>query len=210
VRGAFVSSADEQRRSVGKRVREIRKSRGLSLRKLAELSDVSASFVSQLERGDSGANVSTLVGIATALRVSVGDLFTDGSPSLARLHRRQDRPELDRQHGYRKTLLTQRLDSPMEVYGGEFEVGGSTGPRTYVHGDAHEVVVVIRGQVLLQLGEQYFSMREGDSLEFQSSTPHRVANRGTEPAEVLWIVSPPTEEIEFVDASEEQVAGTQI
>ncbi|HRN29295.1 MAG TPA: cupin domain-containing protein [Terrimesophilobacter sp.] len=184
---------------LGKRVREIRVSRGMSLRKLAEVSNVSASFLSQLERGASGASVATLIEISTALRVSLADLFANGQSAIAHLIAKSDRPVLDAQFGYRKTLLTQRADSPMEIYGGEFAVGGSTGPHPYVHGNAFEVIVVVSGTILLQLDKQYFSMSSGDSIEFQSSTPHRVENQGDVPAELFWIVSPTGDEVRFVN-----------
>jgi len=191
-------SASEQTILLGKRVRELRVSRGYTLRALAELANVSASFLSQLERGSSGASVATIIDIAAALRVNVSDLFSTGRPAMAHLYSRADRPVLDDQSGYRKTLVTQRPDSPMEIYGCEFEVGGSTGEHPYVHGDSHEAIIVVSGTILLQLGKQYFSMSAGDSIEFQSSMPHRISNQGDVPAELYWIVSPPGEEIQFV------------
>lgn len=190
--------SQDQLKMLGKRLRELRVSRGMSLRKLADVTNVSASFLSQLERGASGASVATLIEISAALRVSLSDLFATGQSAIAHLIAKSDRPVLDAQFGYRKTLLTQRADSPMEIYGGEFAVGGSTGPEPYVHGNSFEVIVVISGTILLQLDKQYFSMSSGDSIEFQSSTPHRVENQGDMPAELFWIVSPAGDEVQFV------------
>jgi transcriptional regulator with XRE-family HTH domain len=43
------------------------------------------------------------------------------------------------------------------------------------------------------LSESFISQVErGDSVDYRSSTPHRVANTGETTAEVLWIVSPPS------------------
>jgi len=56
--------------------------------------------------------------------------------------------------------------------------------------------------VLLQLDKQYFSMTAGDSIEFQSSMPHRISNQGDVPAELYWIVSPPSEEVRFVTGND--------
>lgn len=203
---------EQQHIMLGKRVREMRVARGYSLRGLAEMTNVSASFLSQLERGSSGASVATVIEIAAALRVPVADLFSTGRPAIAHLYSRADRTVLDDQFGYRKTLVTQRPDSPMEIYGGEFAVGGSTGEHPYTHGDSFEVVLVTAGRILLQLGNQYFSMTAGDSIEFQSSMPHRVSNQGDSPAELYWIVSPPSEEIKFVvpgETAEEQATGAE-
>jgi quercetin dioxygenase-like cupin family protein len=46
--------------------------------------------------------------------------------------------------------------------------------------------------VHLQLGPDVFEVAAGDSVHYESSTPHRVANAGDEPAEVLFVISPPS------------------
>jgi mannose-6-phosphate isomerase-like protein (cupin superfamily) len=75
---------------------------------------------------------------------------------------------------------------------GELEVGGSTGEQPYVHGDSEELVVVISGSVQLELGGELFDLESGDSIDYRSSTPHRISNTGQEVAEVMWIISPPS------------------
>jgi len=37
-----------------------------------------------------------------------------------------------------------------------------------------------------------FELCTGDSIDYRSSTPHRLTNIGGEPAEVMWIISPPS------------------
>ena len=44
----------------------------------------------------------------------------------------------------------------------------------------------------LELGGELFELEHGDSIDYRSSTPHRVVNTGPERAEVLWIISPPS------------------
>jgi len=151
-----------------------------------------ASFLSQLERGLSGANTSTLMLIASALGISVADLFEDSEISTHRVLRRAERPALPVSEGYRKTLISRRPIQQMEVYSGEFAIGGSTGELPYTHGEAHEMFLVLRGRLELTLGEESFILEEGDSIEYATSTPHKTVNVGDTPAEVLWIIAPPT------------------
>lgn len=75
---------------------------------------------------------------------------------------------------------------------GELEVGGSTGAQPYAHGDSEELFVVLSGIVQLELGGELFELEPRDSIEYRSSTPHRIANVGDERAEVMWIISPPS------------------
>jgi len=51
---------------------------------------------------------------------------------------------------------------------------------------------VLEGVVSLQLGTEVFELSTGDSIDYRSSTPHRLVNIGGDPAEVMWIISPPS------------------
>lgn len=184
----------EARRStvLGDRVRIYRTARRLTLRQLGELVGTTASFLSQLERGLSGANTSTLMLIANALGISVADLFDEAEVSPHRVLTRAERPALPVSEGYRKTLLSRRPIHAVEVYSGEFAVGGSTGDQPYTHGNSHEMFIVLRGRLQLTLGDESFFLGEGDSIEYATSTPHKTDNVGDTPAEVLWVIAPPT------------------
>lgn len=177
---------------LGARLKAFRQARKLSLRDLGQRSGTTASFLSQVERGASGAAVSTLMRIAEALSVSVADFFEDRSDGLHRVLRRKDRLALPQAEGYRKTLLSQQPIRDFEVYVGHFDPGGTTGPDAYVHGDSHEMMLVLSGTVEITLGAQSYRLSEGDCIEYRSSTPHRIVNAGTGSAEVQWIISPVT------------------
>ncbi|MDT3376595.1 XRE family transcriptional regulator [Labrys neptuniae] len=184
----------EARRSsiLGQRVKAFRTARRLTLRELGDLTGTTASFLSQLERGLSGANTSTLMGIANALGINVADLFDEGEALPHKVVSRSERPALPASGGCHKTLLSRRPLRDLEVYSGEFDVGGSTGDQPYTHGNSHEMFLVLRGRLQLTLGQESFILEAGDSIEYSSSTPHKTVNIGDTPAEVVWIISPPT------------------
>ena len=177
---------------VGERLRALRRFRRCTLRTIAERSGLSESFLSQVERGRSSASIASLRRIADALGVSMADLFEpDGTPG-PRVLRRDERPALSFGILGRKLLLTPGPLRHLEVFAGDLEVGGSTGPQPYAHGDSEELFVVLSGSVQLQLDGQLFELERGDSIDYRSSTPHRVSNAGQELAEVMWIISPPS------------------
>ncbi|ESZ41501.1 cupin [Mesorhizobium sp. L2C066B000] len=177
---------------LGQRLKSLRLRRRLSLRELAELTGTSASFISQLERGLTGASTASLNQMASALGVSVAMLFEDSAAGQRGALLRSERPSLPPSDGCRKMLLSRPPLSDMEVYVGEFEIGGSTGPALYTHGDAHEMLVVLRGIVEVSLGDVRHVLEEGDSIEYATSTAHRSENIGSGRAEVMWIIAPPT------------------
>ncbi|SEK88457.1 helix-turn-helix domain-containing protein [Nonomuraea pusilla] len=181
---------------VGPRIRAYRTMRRMTLRALATAAQASPSFVSQLERGRAGASIGMLRRIASALGVTVADLFAEDDEVRPRVVRRAERPELRTAPGTRKYLISQRPLRNLEVYAAEFDPGASTGAEPYTHGDAQELLLVLSGRVTLSLGPPGaaadHALGPGDSLEYRTSVPHRVVNEGDETAEVLWVISPPT------------------
>lgn len=178
---------------VGERLRAIRKVRRVTLRTVADRAGLSESFLSQVERGRANASVASLKRIAAALGVNVADLFEpNGGPSPPRVLRRDVRPALSFGNLGRKYMLTPRPLEHLQVIVGELDSRGSTGDEAYTHGDSEELLVVLEGVVHLQLGSDVFELSTGDSIDYRSSTPHRLTNAGDDTAEVMWIISPPS------------------
>ena len=178
---------------VGERLRAIRTLRRVTLRTVAERAGLSESFLSQVERGRANASVASLKRISAALGVNVADLFEpNGRPSPPRVLRRDVRPALAFGTLGRKYMLTPRPLEHLQVIVGELDRGGSTGDEPYTHGDSEELLVVLEGRVHLQLGDDVFELSTGDSIDYRSSTSHRLTNAGDDTAEVMWIISPPS------------------
>lgn len=188
------SSAPDVRTEVdvGERLRDIRRLRRATLKTIADRAGVSESFLSQVERGRASASIASLRRIANALGVSVADLFEPDGPPGPRVLRKDERPSLAFGILGRKLLLTPRPLQHLEVFAGELDPGGSTGEEPYAHGDSEELFVVIAGRVQLELGGDVHELEPGDSIDYRSSTPHRVTNVGEGRAEVMWIISPPS------------------
>ena len=178
--------------NVGERLRAVRNLRRTTLKVVAQRSGLSESFLSQVERGHANASIASLQRIAAALGIAVVDLFHPDGVSRARVLRRQDRPGFAYGIAGRKFLLTPEPLENLEVLVGEFSPGGSTGDEPYSHGDSEELFLVLSGRVHVQIGANVYEMNRGDSIVYRSSTPHRASNAGTEPAEVLWVISPPS------------------
>jgi transcriptional regulator with XRE-family HTH domain len=178
---------------VGERLRAIRRLRRATLRSIADRAGLSESFLSQVERGKANASIASLTRIAAALSVHVADLFEpDHARADPRVLKRARRPTLAFGNLGRKQLLTPRPLDQLEVIAVELDPGGSTGDEPYVHGDSEELIVVLAGSVHIQLGEHVYELERGDSIDYRSSTPHRVVNAGDDVAEVIWVISPPS------------------
>jgi transcriptional regulator with XRE-family HTH domain len=177
--------------AVGGRLRQFRVARKLTLRQLADLARISPGFLSQVERGQVNASVSTLRRLADELGITLPDLFADGHVGDVRILRKAARPVIEVSDLSVKYLLSQKPLRNLEVYVGELAPDSSAG-EAYVHGDAQEILVVTSGNPTLELDGKTYDLHAGDSAEYRTSIPHTVHNTGDTYAELLWIVSPPT------------------
>jgi transcriptional regulator with XRE-family HTH domain len=184
--------AEAAQLDLGERLKAIRLLRRKTLKEVAAAAGVSESFVSQVERGRTGASVATLQRLAAALGIEVSDLFAANGLPRPRVLRREARELVVWGHLGRKSLLTPKPFHSLEVVAAEFEPGGSTGDEPYTHGDSEELLLVVVGRVHVQLGPDVYELGAGDSVHYRSSTPHRVSNPGEEAAEVLFVISPPS------------------
>ena len=74
-KGLILRREDELHTTIGRSIRELRKARGLTLKQMSRRTNLSVSLLSQIERAESSASVSSLFKVATALDVRITELF---------------------------------------------------------------------------------------------------------------------------------------
>jgi DNA-binding transcriptional MerR regulator/mannose-6-phosphate isomerase-like protein (cupin superfamily) len=173
----------------GKRFRRLRTQRGLSLAEVAKATGVSVGFLSALERGQMSASVSTLRRVARFYRMNILSLF-ETSGDARRLVRPEHRRVLETTPGVRMELLAWG-HTAMEPHLFRVKPGGGSG-ESYSH-EGEEFLHVLRGDFEIWLdGKEHYRLKPGDSLYFESSTPHRWKNPGRKETWLLWVNTPPT------------------
>lgn len=180
--------ADALAVGVGGRIRTLRLTRGLSLRAAAAAAQISPSLLSQIERGEASPSLVSLVAIADALAVRPGALLDDAggetaSPVIRRHARRVIADDLCR----REYLM--HLDDPyLEVAELHVAPGGSTRPALARH-SGRDYGVVLSGEVTVELEDGAELLKQGDYIAFDAGIAHRVVNRSSRPARILWIIA---------------------
>jgi DNA-binding transcriptional MerR regulator/mannose-6-phosphate isomerase-like protein (cupin superfamily) len=173
----------------GQRFRRLRTRRGLSLAQVASATGVSVGFLSSLERGQMRSSVATLRRIARFYRTNILSLFETAGEN-PRLVRPAQRKILETNAGVRMELLAWG-NTAMEPHLFRVKPGGGSG-ESYTH-EGEEFLHVLRGEFEIWLGaSEHYRLKSGDSLYFESSTPHRWRNPGRAETWLLWVNTPPT------------------
>ena len=193
----------EELDGIGDRIREERTKAGISQRELARRLDLSASLISQLEKGVSKPSVGTLYAIVTELDLSLDGLLRgsdtssrtagqDGNgqePATSPLVHPDERRGIDLDSGVRWEELTPSPEHGIDFLHAIYEVGGASTPdESLMRHDGQEYGYVISGTMGIQLAFDHYVLKAGDSIGFESTKPHRLYNLGDEPVHAIWLV----------------------
>jgi transcriptional regulator with XRE-family HTH domain len=186
---------------IGDRLREERVRAGLSQRELARRLGVSASLISQLESGMSKPSVGTLYAIVTELDLSLdkvirgvdySDSKLEADPEVtatAPLGRPGSRQVIELASGVTWEDLIVETEDDIDFLLATYEVGGSSTPdQSLMRHQGREYGYVMSGTLGVQIGFQEYRLDAGDSIAFDSTTPHRLFNRGSVPVQAIWFV----------------------
>jgi DNA-binding transcriptional MerR regulator/mannose-6-phosphate isomerase-like protein (cupin superfamily) len=184
-----VSAPPESTMLPGQRFRRLRTRRGLSLAQVARATGVSVGFLSALERGQMRSSIATLRRIARFYRTNILSLF-EAAGDNPRLVRPSQRKILETTPGIRMELLAWG-QTVMEPHIFRIKPGGGSG-ESYSH-EGEEFLHILRGEFEIWLNDkEHYQLKQGDSLYFESSTPHRWKNPGRTETSLLWVNTPPT------------------
>ena len=188
-----MSDAESLQNKISRKIKELRISKGLDQKTLAQRTGVARSYITLMESGKKTAAVSTLALIADALGVTVGDFFDDAknfhSPriSVSRNVRAQI-PAQKNPCGYTYLpLATEKKNKIMDTVLVRLEPK-SRQKYDFVHkGD--EFDYILQGKLKLSYGDEVFTLEVGDSAYFDASVPHKLEVIGEETVYMLSINS---------------------
>jgi len=176
--------------NVGRRLREIRMGKGLSIRALAESSELNVNTLSLIENGRTSPSVSTLQLIAQTLQVPISAFFeTDHDQKKVVYQRTSNRPHAVFTHG-----LLEDLGAGMPRFGAEplivtLKPKADSGKTPIVH-TGREFVYCLEGHIIYHVDDQAYELVPGDSLLFEAYLPHHWRNEGESEARLLLVLCP--------------------
>lgn len=179
---------------LGTRIRGLRKRRGLTLAELAAQSELTAGYISQLERNLAYPSIPALFNIARSLGVTIQWFFASEAAvdpaDAGYVVRRNTRMSVHYEDGIIDELLTPQPSRQLEILHSRFPPG-TYSQQSYSH-EGEEAGYILSGIFELWVGDRHFQLREGDSFSYSSQEPHRYGNPGDSDTLVLWVITPPT------------------
>ncbi len=178
---------------VGRRIRDLRKQKGMTLGELAHRCKCSSSLISQIERGIVNPSFSTLKSVGDALEITLAQLVTETSStegSSSYLMKQKERKVLTTEGGVQFQLLSRNVNVPFEFILNQWPRGSSTGREPYTH-EGEECGFLLEGELEVEVKEEIHRMKPGDTITLRSSAPHRISNPGKKRALAVWVNSIP-------------------
>ena len=181
--------------SIGPKVRRLRKQWNLSLQQLADRSNVSTAAIHKVEQGAMVPTITTLLKLAAALEQPVSYFVEeDQEPPLYAVFT----PAAERRSIYtpHEGLTLGGISGPYGHYFvataiAEVEPGADSGETSLRHA-GEELIHMLSGRLDVDVGDQSFQLRRGDSIHFRTEQEHRWHNPYRHTARAVWTALRPT------------------
>ena len=174
--------------NIGKRIKRLRTKNGLTLEELANRSELTKGFLSQVERDLTSPSITNLSNIVEALGVTLGEFFKE-SASTQKVFA-QDDFFIQEEDGYTiDWIVPNAQKNQMEPILIEIEPQGKS--KVIEPHEGEEFGYVIKGSVQLVLEEESLVVNKGQTFYLEGNQTHYLYNKSKNNVLVLWICTPP-------------------
>ncbi len=165
---------------IGKRIRSLRKGKGLSLDELSKLTGFDTDLLSRIENDEIQPQLGMVMKLSKALDAAFGRLVSGVGDRLYSITRKDERKVVSRSTSPKgkKTIYSYKSLAP-EVKGRHMEalvvqLEENLDTDMSIH-EGEEFIYVLEGLVSLKIGDDHYDLEPGDSAYYLSTTPHLIA-----------------------------------
>ena len=119
-------------------------------------------------------------------KTSASAEFTRSNSSYPIVHA-IERPTIELNGGVNWSRLTALTEKDAEFLEIAYQPGSASGANMSHHG-GREFGYILEGELSIELGFESYTLKAGDSIIFESTTPHRLSNKGTTPLRAVWVL----------------------
>ncbi len=178
---------------IGKRIQEVRKQQKMSLTELSKKSDVQLATLSRIENLKMTGTLESHMAIAKALSVEITDLYQDIILETSKVDLHDEETSADFFNYSDKSsyeILTNKvLSKKMMPILLRIESGGKTNIEQGVR-SSEKFLFVLEGSVSIKIGDNTYTLKEGNTLYFDASLPHLFENIGSTTVKIICVATP--------------------
>ncbi len=177
---------------IGDKIRSLRLEHGLTQEELADRSELTKGYISQVERDLASPSIATLQDILEALGTTLGDFFTTVDTGEKIVFHKDD-IFIKEDQDYNMAIhwiVPNAQKNQMEPIILELQPGGMSYDDEPHRGE--EFGYVLKGEVELVMKYRRFKVKKGECFYYKADQDHMIKNSSKQPATVLWVSTPPT------------------
>jgi transcriptional regulator with XRE-family HTH domain len=178
---------------IGKRLKELRKMRGMSLTDLAEKSGVQIATLSRIEHLKMSGTIESHMNIARALNIDITQLYTGIIKEEDKIDHRTSQPSTDvfaySDKSSYEILTANILSKKMMPILLKIEPDGRTN-KEQNQGGTEKFIFVLDGKIEAAIGKDSYPLSKHNTLYFDASLEHCFINNGKTMAKVLCVTTP--------------------
>ena len=173
---------------IGERLKEIRKTRQLTLDAVSELTGVSKPMLGQIERGQSSPTINTLWKISTGLKIPLS-FFCKQQEAEYTLAGLREEERITEENGGMRAYPLFPFDPVrnVEVFYITFDAGVRHDSLPHVEG-VDEYIFLVQGTLQMIIGGERITLQEKQSIRFRADVPHAYYNVSEEPCYVYNMI----------------------
>ncbi len=176
---------------IGEKIKALRMQKDLTQEELANRTELSKGFISQLERDLTSPSIATLVDILQCLGTSLEDFFVSTSPEQVVFKKEDYFEKKDIEYkNMIQWIIPNAQKNMMEPILLTLEPGGSTYPDTPHEGE--EFGYILKGSVTINIGNNSYKVKKGESFYYQASKYHYIEASNKYGAQLIWVSTPPS------------------
>ena len=174
---------------IGNKLKELRVLKGLTQEELADRSELSKGFISQLERNLTSPSITTLMDILQCLGTSIGEFFNEAPDEQIVFGKQDYFVKVDTEYKNEiKWIIPNAQKNTIEPIYLTLQAGGSTCPDTPHEGE--EFGYILQGTVSIHLGNKTYKAKKGESFYYTADKTHFLSSKNG--ATLIWVSSPPS------------------
>lgn len=172
--------------AIGHRIRKARTDRGMTLQAIAQVSGLSPSMLSLVERGRASPSIGSLIVIANALGIAMSDLVSTPEAREDRLVvRAGEAPIVETAKQVVRRLLREDRERGVSIALNEYEPHTGSTERPISH-EGFEYGFILEGQLTVEVDGTSHQLAAGDLIAYDSRRQHKIWNHGGQKVRTLW------------------------